>query len=79
VGSVRSFNDFLKAKDERPALAAIHHEVYAYLVINSPHGVSTAAVAERFFGGDRREAKKHLDPLKEQEQVRKAKYVRDAV
>jgi hypothetical protein len=76
---VRSFDDFLKAKNERPAFAAIHHEVYAYLVSNSPHGVSTAAVAERFFGGDRREAKKHLDLLKEHGQVRKARYVWDAV
>ena len=76
---MRSFDEFLKAKNERPALAEIHGDVYAYVLSNSPLGVSTAAVAERFFGGDRREAKKHLDLLEEHGRVRKAKYVWDAV
>lgn len=76
---MRSFDDFLKAKNERPALNALHDEVHAYVLVNSPLGVTTAAVSQRFFGGDRTKAKKHLETLKEHGKVKKSKFVWEAI
>ena len=76
---MRSFDEFLKVKNERPALNALHDEVHAYVAVNSSLGVTTAAVSQRFFGGDRSEARKQLDTLKEHGKVRKSKYVWEAV
>ena len=76
---MRSFDEFLRAKNERPALNALHDEVHAYVAVNSSLGVTTAAVSQRFFGGDRTTAKKHLETLKEHGKVKKSKYVWEAV
>lgn len=76
---MRSFDDFLKAKNERPSLNALHAEVHAYVAVSSPLGVTTAAVSQRFFGGDRAQAKTHLDTLKEHGKLKKSKYVWEAV
>ncbi len=76
---MRSFDEFLKAKNERPALNALHDELHTYIAVNSRLGVTTAAVSQRFFGGDRTEAKKHLDTLKEHGKLKKSKYVWEAV
>ena len=72
---MRSFEEFLKAKNQRPALTALTEEVQAYVAANAALGVTTAAVSERFFGGDRTKAKKALDLLKEHGRIRKSKYV----
>jgi hypothetical protein len=74
-----SFAKFLAAKNERSVMNEKHGEVHAYVAVSAPLGVTTAAVSDRFFGGDRRQAKIHLDVLKENGRIRKCKYVWEAV